>query len=87
MQCSKRKNQSTNVEYVKYLCVLLLLNYSFPFPSWLHRFEIDIEPIFATMALYDLKEKKKVRKLCFTVVLTVSKVVLMVLLMLTKSML
>uniref|UniRef100_A0A3P9HN04 Dedicator of cytokinesis 8 n=1 Tax=Oryzias latipes TaxID=8090 RepID=A0A3P9HN04_ORYLA len=26
------------------------------------KFEIDIEPIFATMALYDLKEKKKVKK-------------------------
>lgn len=25
-----------------------------------YRFEIEIEPLFATMALYDLKEKKKV---------------------------
>uniref|UniRef100_A0A7N8X1U5 Dedicator of cytokinesis 8 n=1 Tax=Mastacembelus armatus TaxID=205130 RepID=A0A7N8X1U5_9TELE len=30
------------------------------------KFEIDIEPIFATMALYDLKEKKKVRKVFLT---------------------
>uniref|UniRef100_A0A671TYQ6 Dedicator of cytokinesis 8 n=1 Tax=Sparus aurata TaxID=8175 RepID=A0A671TYQ6_SPAAU len=30
------------------------------FPSCLHRFEIEIEPLFATMALYDLKEKKKI---------------------------
>uniref|UniRef100_A0AAQ4S6U5 Dedicator of cytokinesis 8 n=1 Tax=Gasterosteus aculeatus aculeatus TaxID=481459 RepID=A0AAQ4S6U5_GASAC len=33
---------------------------SCPFPPRLHRFEIDIEPVFATMALYDLKEKKKI---------------------------
>lgn len=28
--------------------------------SSFYRFEIEIEPLFATMALYDLKEKKKV---------------------------
>uniref|UniRef100_A0A7N6AHZ5 Dedicator of cytokinesis 8 n=1 Tax=Anabas testudineus TaxID=64144 RepID=A0A7N6AHZ5_ANATE len=39
---------------------LLYMNYNFSFSSWLCRFEIDIEPIFATMALYDLKEKKKI---------------------------
>lgn len=27
---------------------------------YFYRFEIEIEPLFATMALYDLKEKKKV---------------------------
>lgn len=32
-------------------------NYSF---SFLGRFEIEIEPIFASLALYDVKEKKKV---------------------------
>lgn len=26
------------------------------------RFEIEIEPIFGTLALYDVKEKKKVKK-------------------------
>lgn len=26
-----------------------------------YRFEIEIEPIFASLALYDVKEKKKVR--------------------------
>lgn len=36
--------------------------YLFNFLSSFLRFEIDIEPIFATMALYDLKEKKKVKK-------------------------
>lgn len=35
--------------------------YLFDFLSGLLRFEIEIEPIFATMALYDLKEKKKVK--------------------------
>lgn len=29
----------------------------------LYRFEIEIEPVFVSMALYDLKEKKKVRKI------------------------
>lgn len=29
----------------------------------LYRFEIEIEPVFATIALYDLKEKKKVGKI------------------------
>ena len=36
------------------------------FLSCLYRFEIEIEPLFATMALYDLREKKKVRKRCLT---------------------
>ena len=30
--------------------------------SSLWRFEIEIEPIFASLALYDVKEKKKVRR-------------------------
>uniref|UniRef100_A0A8C6PNT8 Dedicator of cytokinesis 8 n=1 Tax=Nothobranchius furzeri TaxID=105023 RepID=A0A8C6PNT8_NOTFU len=38
-------------------CSWQWLNYRFPFSF---RFEIDIEPIFATLALYDLKEKKKI---------------------------
>lgn len=29
--------------------------------SVLFRFEIEIEPIFGTLALYDVKEKKKVK--------------------------
>lgn len=36
----------------------LFLNF---FSPYLHRFEIEVEPTFATLALYDLKEKKKVR--------------------------
>lgn len=37
---------------------------SFKFPNYVlpYRFEIEIEPIFVSMALYDLKEKKKVSK-------------------------
>lgn len=31
----------------------------YPFSS--QRFEIEIEPIFASLALYDVKEKKKVK--------------------------
>lgn len=33
--------------------------------SSLWRFEIEIEPIFASLALYDVKEKKKVRRAAF----------------------
>lgn len=48
------------------LTVLLFLDYKFPiFPFNKHRFEIEIEPIFATMALYDLKERKKVRPISY----------------------
>lgn len=38
---------------------------SLKFPNGVlpYRFEIEIEPIFVSMALYDLKEKKKVRKI------------------------
>lgn len=39
-----------------YCCVLL--THLFFCPFW--RFEIEIEPIFASLALYDVKEKKKV---------------------------
>lgn len=35
------------------------------FPPFINRFEIDIEPIFASFALYDLKEKKKVRNVLY----------------------
>lgn len=46
----------------------LFLGYDLSFPravmdpavSSLFRFEIEIEPIFGTLALYDVKEKKKV---------------------------
>uniref|UniRef100_A0A8C7Z2K8 Dedicator of cytokinesis 8 n=1 Tax=Oryzias sinensis TaxID=183150 RepID=A0A8C7Z2K8_9TELE len=37
-----------------------LRSYTQPWLVVSRRFEIDIEPIFATMALYDLKEKKKI---------------------------
>uniref|UniRef100_A0A3B3UX66 Dedicator of cytokinesis C/D N-terminal domain-containing protein n=1 Tax=Poecilia latipinna TaxID=48699 RepID=A0A3B3UX66_9TELE len=39
---------------------LAILNLHMSSSSFTLRFEIDIEPIFATMALYDLKEKKKI---------------------------
>lgn len=60
IQSEYKENQSTKV----FVC-LVIIELQFPFSSWLCRFEIDIEPIFATMALYDLKEKKKVRQFCF----------------------
>ena len=63
---SARKALSTHFEYILGICVICyywITNSHFS--SWLFRFDIDIEPIFATMALYDLKEKKKVRKLCY----------------------
>lgn len=53
------------------IVIELLISLSF------HRFEIEIEPIFASIALYDLKEKKKVRK-AFAVVFTISDVFLVV---------
>lgn len=44
------------------VCICLLAIIELLISLSLHRFEIEIEPIFASMALYDLKEKKKVRK-------------------------
>lgn len=35
---------------------MYFLSYSFPWT----RFEIEVEPIFGSLALYDVKEKKKV---------------------------
>lgn len=53
-----------------------MTNYFLPY-----RFEIEIEPTFVSMALYDLKEKKKVRKIlpsqwAFSINVTVFVVVL-----------
>ena len=51
-------------KYVSLGCVLPLFKYmninNNYFALALHRFEIEIEPLFVTLALYDLKEKKKV---------------------------
>lgn len=43
---------------VHWVQVLYACSYSF-----LDRFEIEVEPMFASLALYDLKEKKKVNML------------------------
>lgn len=37
-----------------------IINKSYIFPEYSPRLELDIEPIFASMALYDAKERKKI---------------------------
>ena len=34
------------------------------FAQLIFRLELEVEPIFASMALYDAKERKKVKKYC-----------------------